>query len=325
MVYSGITDIEISDNLGVTPARTNRETGKVWINRQKLGLYPKEIWKYILAHEDGHITLQTTSEIQSDEYASQKFLAAHPDKPFMTVDALQKVLPMNTKEQFERVELQRKRAAKFDCAKNKTASSCAMVGINANNNFTGSGRGTPQTGLGYAEVTVIDFPKPNNTIKMLGHVGSGCENVICESLQRRGINTPTGADFLRSLKEIKTRITGQQFSNFLEGNCKKGEYACIAAETKRDAAEKELAAQQLLSDTLTYANQLDYMKAMQTLNALQQSDKSKTDLAKLEYDLELKRIAADASKTLDGKKLGMVVMLMAAALLAIYLINSDEK
>ena len=111
-----ITSIEFSNTLGDTPASTHRPSGKVWVNSNYLGgNMRKRYWDFILAHEEGHIVLDTKSEIEADAYASVKFFNKYPLEPFDSVKALTEVLPVNTAEQKLRVKLQEARAAKFDC------------------------------------------------------------------------------------------------------------------------------------------------------------------------------------------------------------------
>ena len=243
-----ITDIQFKDLGPVNPAQTDRITGQVWLNERLKGMYPTKFWEFIIKHEEGHIVGNNRSEKVADAYASQSFFAKYPNQPFASVDALRLVLPMTTPEQRERVELQKQRAAKFDCNHNGNQQSCAML------NFTG--------------------------------------------------NT----------------------SNFLEGSgCKKGEYACIQAETKRRIADEQTEQAQLAADALKYSNDLDYKKSIATLLALQQSDTNQYNLAKLNADIELKKLDAAAKPAIDSKKLLTVGLVMAAAAVVIFFLMSSNE
>lgn len=112
---TGITSIEFKDLGPYNPAQTDRITGQVWLNERLKGKFPRKFWEFIISHEEGHIVGNNRSEIVADAYASKQFLAKYPNQPFASVDALRKVLPMNTPEQKLRVEIQKKRAAHFDC------------------------------------------------------------------------------------------------------------------------------------------------------------------------------------------------------------------
>lgn len=124
-----ITSIEFSDSLPCdTPARTHRPSGKVWVNSNYIGgNIRKPYWQFILDHEEGHIVLNTSSELEADAYASAKFFNKYALTPFDSVKALTEVLPVNTEEQKLRVELQKQRAAKFDCEHN--GKNCEMIQV----------------------------------------------------------------------------------------------------------------------------------------------------------------------------------------------------
>lgn len=245
---TAITDIQFKDLGPVNPAQTDRITGQVWLNERLKGKYPRKFWEYIISHEEGHIVGNNRSEIVADAYASKNFFAKYPTQPFASVDALRKVLPMNTPEQKLRVELQKKRAAEFDCKHNGNQSSCAIA------NFTGT------------------------------------------------------------------------TSNFLEGNCKPGQYACIAAETKRKLADEQSKQAQDAADALKYSADLDFKKSVATLLALQQSDQNQYQLAQLNASIELQKLDAAKKPAVDNKKLLTVGLVMAAALVVVlFLMSSTDS
>ena len=245
---TGITSIEFKDLGPYNPAQTDRITGAVWLNVLLKGKFPLKFLEYIIDHEEGHIIGNNRSEIVADAHASKQFLGKYPNQPFASVDALQKVLPMNTPEQKLRVEIQKRRAAQFDCSHNGNKKSCDML------NFSG--------------------------------------------------NT----------------------SNFLkDSGCEPGQYACIQAETKRKKEEQATKQQELAADSLKYAQDVDYKKSIATLLALSQSDQARMDLAKLNANIELAKLDAQKKQPVDSKKLLTVGLVMAAALLVVlFLISNNE-
>jgi hypothetical protein len=69
----GITRIivvkNLCDHLGPTPALCTRDTGLVKVHATLWPRIPKDQQDFILGHEAGHITLDTTNEFQADEFA----------------------------------------------------------------------------------------------------------------------------------------------------------------------------------------------------------------------------------------------------------------
>lgn len=113
-------------------------------------------------------------------------------------------------------------------------------------------------------------------------------------------------------------------SNFLEGNCKPGQYACIAAETKRKQAAEQTAQQQLAADSLKYQADLDYQKSVATILALANSEQNQYNLAKMNAELELKKLDATKRAPVDSKKLLTIGLVMAAALVVVFLLISTN-
>lgn len=120
-------------------------------------------------------------------------------------------------------------------------------------------------------------------------------------------------------------FTGGNTSNFLTGDCKPGQYACIAAETKRKQAEAATEQQQLAADSLQYQADLNYKTTIASLLALSQSDQSKIDLAKLNASIELKKLDASQKAPIDTKKLLTVALVFGAALVVAFLLMGSNE
>lgn len=129
----GITSVEIT-SLGRTPARTHRSSGKVWLNVDFMGKIPPHYWDFIIAHEEGHIVHNTTCEHKADAHASAAYFMKYPHAPHGSIDALQNVLPMNNREQHERVKKQIDRVAAFECLNNGRCETSAY------SNYTNCGK-----------------------------------------------------------------------------------------------------------------------------------------------------------------------------------------
>lgn len=110
---TGITAIYEVDDLGTTPARVNRRTGELYIN--------KKIWKdldqdarlFVLLHEAGHVDQDTRSELKADNYAFHAY--AQAGKPLTkSIQALTRLLHFNNPQHFDRVKAQTHRAFSYD-------------------------------------------------------------------------------------------------------------------------------------------------------------------------------------------------------------------
>lgn len=86
------------DDLGITPARVNRETGEILLNRKVWNKLPSGFRSFILAHEEGHYVLQTTDELKADEYAFNKLAGSFKNSLKTCVETLADVLPFTTDE-----------------------------------------------------------------------------------------------------------------------------------------------------------------------------------------------------------------------------------
>ena len=120
-IPKGVAKVVFSDEIGETPANCNLRTRIIKVNP----LYWKKLNNdqrfYVIAHEAGHINLQTHSEFEADQYASELYLESGRS-PKQSVFAISKVLPLENYDQRKRLELQLERAAEYD------------YGINNNNN-----------------------------------------------------------------------------------------------------------------------------------------------------------------------------------------------
>jgi hypothetical protein len=70
----GITKIIRVADLGKTPARVNRITGELQISDKHFKKLSPIQRLFVLYHEQGHVTLGTTSEEAADDYAVQELL-----------------------------------------------------------------------------------------------------------------------------------------------------------------------------------------------------------------------------------------------------------
>lgn len=302
-----ITSIAFADLGPVNPARTDRNTGEVWLNSRLIGRYPAPYWEYIIAHEEGHIKGNNRSEFVADAYASSKFLAKYKNQPFMSVAALKNVLPMNNPEHFKRVQAQTKRAATFDCNHNGNAASCGMAQSIPDNisNYTSS--------IGLNDISIIE---------LVSRIKNRWPNVPIGNQLAKPVKKITAGDFLQAIRQL---LSQSSYSDFVEGNCKKSEYACIQAETRRKQSADQLKQVETQAESLKYASDLDYRKSLATLYALSASDAAKQQLAKLQYDLELKKLAAAKLPPLDNKKIGLILLIAAAAFITVWAVTSTAQ
>lgn len=127
-IPKGVADIVFSDEIGETPANCNLKTRIIKLN--------PEYWKelnddqrfYVIAHEAGHINLQTRSEFEADQYASKLYLESGRS-PKQSVFSISKVLPLNNYEQRKRLEYQLERASEYDYQINKNNNALKILKI----------------------------------------------------------------------------------------------------------------------------------------------------------------------------------------------------
>ncbi len=110
---TAISKIYEVDDLGTTPARVNRETGELYINKRIWPTLSKNKRMFILLHEAGHATLKTRNEFEADEYAFNNYAAM--GLPLSeSIKALTQVLPFDKPQHEERVMAQFNRAFQYD-------------------------------------------------------------------------------------------------------------------------------------------------------------------------------------------------------------------
>jgi len=284
MAY-GITELIVENSPSASPARTHRESGKVWVNSRFIGVLPPEYWYYILAHEEGHIIGDNRSELVADEHASAKFMRKYPKKPFLSVNALKNVLPMTTPEHHIRVEAQTKRAAKFDCNHNGNKSSCEIL------------KKPDSSMIGYDEISIIEKV---DTRKVM-YTAKAFMQMLYLSKYPNGKMT---------FKVVNNTFIG-------ESECKPGQYACIAAETKRKLAEQQVELQRTTNDAQYRAALLEYNKTLLSLYAMGAMSEAEMKSKQAELELERQKLAA---KQVDSKKLLTFGLIAAAALVAVFFI-----
>lgn len=84
------------DNLNNTPARVNRETGEIQLDRKMWFSLPEPYRKFILEHEKGHYYLQTTNELLADQYAFEQVAGTFNGSLLEMVKTLADVLPFHS-------------------------------------------------------------------------------------------------------------------------------------------------------------------------------------------------------------------------------------
>lgn len=124
------------DDLGQTPARVNRFTGEILINKRKWKKLPESTKKFILAHEKGHYILNTSDEFAADEYAFKQFAGTERKSLKKSIKAMDDVFSFTSPEQYERLNAQIKRALTYDVENgNKQALQILMEMNNYINSF----------------------------------------------------------------------------------------------------------------------------------------------------------------------------------------------
>ena len=108
----GITAI-VEEDLGDSPAAVNRETGVMYVNPAFKGKLDKDQWYFIALHELGHLTRQTRSELEADEWAHTQYLKEGRSLK-KSVTALTDLLSFKTEEDFNRAYQQLQRSKKAD-------------------------------------------------------------------------------------------------------------------------------------------------------------------------------------------------------------------
>ncbi len=109
----GITKIIKVPDLGATPARVNRRTGEMILSLKHMRAMPKEHRLFVMLHEQAHVELQTTNEIEADAYAFKKY-ADMGYSLNASVKALTRVLNGDNIEHAWRMYAQLQRAKAYD-------------------------------------------------------------------------------------------------------------------------------------------------------------------------------------------------------------------
>ena len=113
--------VTFSDKIGSTPAIVRRDTGEIFLNSKVWFTLPEAYRRFILAHEIGHYTLQTTNELEADHYAFNQIAGTRPESLKNTVRTLYGVLPFNTELQALRLQNMYRLALTYDQYKKPTA------------------------------------------------------------------------------------------------------------------------------------------------------------------------------------------------------------
>jgi hypothetical protein len=122
----GVTSVLYLRGIGSTPARTNRRTGELHINMDVWPRLIKEHKIFVLKHEEGHIVLNTSNELEVDNYASDWYIS-NGYSLTQSVKALTEVLNENNDSHIQRATMQLKRAAKHDYFNNKNSGAWAVL------------------------------------------------------------------------------------------------------------------------------------------------------------------------------------------------------
>ena len=101
------------DDLGSTPARVNRETGEVFWNR-KFDYLPEHIKTFILWHEIGHYKMQTSDEIEADDYAFKQYAGSEPYSMKNSIEAMTQIFSFRKEIHWLRIYEHYKRVLKWD-------------------------------------------------------------------------------------------------------------------------------------------------------------------------------------------------------------------
>ncbi len=123
-VPPGITSITVADDLGGTPAKCWRNSGRVAVCRKKFVPLPKEQQDMIIAHEAGHIIFDTNDEFIADDFAID-YCIQQGNSLKQTIYAMTNVLsfpdyhPQLKKQQIVRTNRQYQRLQNYDQTKNR--------------------------------------------------------------------------------------------------------------------------------------------------------------------------------------------------------------
>ena len=155
---------------------------------------------------------------------------------------------------------------------------------------------------------------------------NSCEMIAAvdtETTTPAGEKPVTAAEFL-ALLYIGRYFKPDSVSNFVEGGCKPGQYACIAAETKRKQAAAALQAAQEQNEALKYVSELEYKKGIATILGMTALQEGEQKMASDKLALERERLKSSA---ISGEKLTQIALIAGAALavvLVLFMFNSED-
>ena len=89
--------------MGSTPATSYQSSRTVCLNLDLYFNYPRQIRHLIALHEEGHIALNTDSEIEADNYAFRKISGTFPGSHSWAILSVSRVLPFINKDQYIRL------------------------------------------------------------------------------------------------------------------------------------------------------------------------------------------------------------------------------
>lgn len=113
----GITKVYFVNDLGGTPAKCLRSTGECWISLKDWRVLPFEHKVFILLHENYHIKLNSSNELEVDAAAHKEYMRRGYSLT-ESVKALTRVLSYTTPEHMERTKAQMIRSTVYDITVN---------------------------------------------------------------------------------------------------------------------------------------------------------------------------------------------------------------
>lgn len=168
-MQTAVTSITMVADLGTTPATINRLTGEMFLNERIWKTLSKDQRLFILLHEAAHVTLNTTDEIEADQWAFDQY-AKLGGSLKESVKSLTRVLNYKNPEHFERTQAQLERALKFDSKFNNNPKAKSMDNsfVKSNNSVFGTDH-YPSTG----------------TSSFFGKIGQGISNAMANRQERK--------------------------------------------------------------------------------------------------------------------------------------------
>jgi hypothetical protein len=140
-MQTAVTKITMVADLGTTPATINRVTGEMFLNERIWKTLNKDQRLFILLHEAAHVTLNTTDELEADQWAFEQY-AKLGGSLKESVKSLTRVLNYQNPEHYERTQAQLERALKFDSKFNNNPKAKSMDNsfVKTNNSSFGCGK-----------------------------------------------------------------------------------------------------------------------------------------------------------------------------------------